>query len=91
MGRNDGRGMQSLLIGENLYFLPPPLNKGLATLICSNRDLVFDDMFEKFFDTKYEFNDDILLRKAKLESLPTYRLFSSIIQSGLYYPVDLIA
>ena len=80
--------MQTFLIGENAFFLPPPLNRGLASIICASKNLIFNDFLKKFFDIKYE-GEDMILQRAMLESSPTYRLFSAMIQLGLYYPVDL--
>lgn len=82
--------MQTFLIGENAFFLPPPLNKGLASLICASRDIIFKEPIEKFFDMKAEMQDEVL-QKVRLESSPTYRLLSAMIQQGLYYPVDMHA
>ena len=86
MGRDDKRGMQSLFINEDIFFLPPPLNKFVGAVLCAKRQLIYESVedYLKVGDA------DPVIERVRLESSPFFRLLSSLIQRGYFYPVDII-
>ena len=85
MGRDDGRGMHTLFVNGESFFLPPPLNKFVGAVICGNRELYYEAV-ETHLPTKEDETE--ILKRVTLEASPFYRLLSALIQKGYLYPVD---
>lgn len=84
IGRDDNRGMQSLFINGETYFLPPPLNKFVGLVLCENRELTY----ERLAPYLHSDNSDPVIQRIQLESSPFFRLLSSMIQKDYFYAVD---
>jgi hypothetical protein len=80
--------MQSFFVGGSLYFIPPPLNRGLATILCDKREISVKCLGNQFLDFSRADSEDFHIYKMRIESSPVFRLLYSLVQSGFYYPVD---
>jgi len=89
IGKDDGRGMHTLFINGNMYFLPPPLNKFVGRLLCDHRVYSYELFKEHLFiDLENTVENNINVDRLKLESIPFYRLLFAIIEKDYFYAID---
>lgn len=77
-------GIQSLFVNGDTFFLPPPLNQYVGSILCENRQFGYD-MVEAYMQQNESEAD--LVQRVKLESLPLFRLLSALIQKKYLYSV----